>query len=83
MTDVTHLPHDEDDDEDPTFDESNSITLRWHIRDVQSERADLTDVQAFQVLKTVEKKFDANIGVNWNIIRFWADQLFPLKREDG
>ena len=70
MTNVTHLPHDDDDDdddEDLTFDEMNSITLRWHIRDVQSERADLTDVQSFQVLKTVERKFDANIGVNWNI----------------
>ena len=49
----------------------------WHIEDVQSVRADLDDDQAHEVLEAVADNFDANVGINWDVLEFWADELFP------
>src|SRR5580700_10847119 len=59
---------DDDDGEKVEYNDTNSITIIWHIKDVQRVRRDLTDQQAFQVLQRVEDKHDARHGVNWQII---------------
>ena len=54
----------------------------WHIEDVQSIRQDLDDDQASDVLEAVADNHDANYGINWNVITFWADELFPQEVEE-
>ena len=51
----------------------------WHIDDIQSVRADLDDDQAHQVLEAVADNFDANVGITWDVLEFWADELFPAE----
>jgi len=51
----------------------------WHIEDIQSVRADLDDDQAHQVLEAVADNFDANVGITWDVLEFWADELFPAE----
>jgi len=53
----------------------------WHIEDVQSVRADLDDDQAHEVLEAVADNFDANVGINWDVLEFWANELFPEEDE--
>lgn len=57
------------------------ITDWWHISDVQSERPDLTDEQAWEVLGMVDARRDASIGINWDFIRNIADMLFDEPEE--
>jgi hypothetical protein len=52
------------------------ITDWWHISDVQNERPDLTDEQAREVLEMVDRRRDAEIGINWQFIQYIADALF-------
>jgi hypothetical protein len=53
----------------------------WHIEDVQSVRPDLDDDQAIEVLNMMEQEFDANNGINWEVIEYTADALYPQKEE--
>lgn len=53
------------------------ITITWSIEDVQSVRQDLTDEQASEVLLAVKRGHDATIGINWDVLRDWADHLYP------
>ena len=45
----------------------------WHIEDVQSVAEDLSDDEAREVLRIMDRKSDANIGINWDSIDAWAD----------
>lgn len=49
----------------------------WHIEDVQSVRPDLDDDQALEVLNMLEQDFDANNGINWEVIEYTAESLYP------
>ena len=53
----------------------------WHIEDVQSVRPNLNDDQASDVLEAVADNHDANYGINWDVLTFWADELFPEVEE--
>ena len=77
-------PYDEFDFNDPRnrFDPNTDIMLIWRITDVQEVRPDLDDEKAFEVLKQVERNHDANEGVNWEILKFWANDLFPKEDTD-
>lgn len=57
--------------------ERKVLTDEWEVCDVQKNRPDLTDEQAFKVLCLLSKAYDANDGINWNIIDCAADHLFP------
>lgn len=61
----------------------NQIAIIWSIEDVQQERPDLSDEQAMEVLKKVKDKHDATIGVNWDVLRNWADELYPKPKTCG
>jgi hypothetical protein len=40
----------------------------WCVDDVLQRRPDLTEDQACEVLGSLEHTFDANIGINWDVI---------------
>jgi hypothetical protein len=50
---------------------------KWHISDVQCVHDWVTDDQAREVLKWMNKYHDANIGINWDFIQsVIEDKLF-------
>lgn len=59
------------------FKPDRQIAIIWDIADVQSLRPDLNDDEAMDVLYAVDNKHDASIGVNWDVIRYWADTIYP------
>lgn len=52
------------------------IAVIWSIEDVQQVRPDLTDDQAWQVLLEVDRRNDAEHGINWQTLEYVAKQLF-------
>lgn len=58
-------------------DPSRQIAVRWHIDDVLGERPHLTQEQAMGVLAMADKNHDATIGINWDVLKYWADDLYP------
>lgn len=63
------------------YEETGTIVDEWHVDDVFNQRPDLTEDQAIEVLAFIAKKFDANIGINWDVIDSAADYLFPQKED--
>ena len=55
------------------------LEVPWHIDDVHSIREDLTAQQCAEVLEAVGDNHDSEVGVNWDVISFWAEDLFPEK----
>mgnify|MGYP001038412282 FL=1 len=60
------------------YDEKNK-TLQdpWSVDDVLNQRPDLTEEQSCEVLALIAHNFDANIGINWDVIDSAAEYLFP------
>jgi hypothetical protein len=54
----------------------------WHIDDVLNIRPDLTEDEALRVLEVLANDFDANNGINWDVIQYTADSLFPEPDDD-
>ncbi len=52
------------------------IAVIWSTKDVQQVRPDLTDDQAWQVLVEVERRNDAELGINWQTLEHIAELLF-------
>lgn len=63
---------------------SGQLMLRddWFVEDVAAECPWLTESEAEQVLDELAHAFDANIGINWDVIRYTADLLFPEDKQD-
>lgn len=61
----------------------NEIAIIWHIDDVREVRPDLTDEQARDVFYSVQENHDATIGVNWDVLSFWADHLYPVQHSSA
>lgn len=58
------------------------ITDWWHISDVQeSVDAEMTDEECREVLNQVERYKDANIGINWEVIRYYAGEVLGEREE--
>lgn len=57
------------------------IHITWLIDDVLSVRPNLTKEQASAVLVHVRECYDANIGINWNIIKQAADDMFGYQED--
>ena len=53
----------------------------WHISDVhtianesgEDEADEITDEQAREVLRLMNKNHDSNVGINWETIDLWID----------
>ena len=56
--------------------ERQQIAAIWSVEDVQEVRPDLTSHQAWEVLQEVERRKDAEIGINWMILEYVAEELF-------
>lgn len=54
----------------------------WHIEDVQTVRPDLDDDQCIDVLSALAEGFDANNGINWEVIEYTAELLYPTTAEN-
>lgn len=54
----------------------------WHIEDVQSIAEDLTDEDAREVLRCMNKYSDCNVGINWETIEVWADIVRKEKKNE-
>lgn len=52
----------------------------WHIDDVKGIRPDLSEEQCREVLEQASHKHDAEIGISWDVLTVWADELFPRPR---
>ena len=57
------------------------IAYLWSIEDVKELRPDLTDEECMAVLKKCQFNSDADIGMNWDILRSQADELFPEEEQ--
>ena len=53
------------------------LEVPWDIYDVHSIREDLTAEQCAEVLEAVGDNHDAEVGVNWDVISWYAEDLFP------
>ena len=56
--------------------ETNSISIEWSVEDVLEVRPDLNEKLAANVLRFIKRKHDAEIGVNWEVIKSAADTLY-------
>lgn len=54
----------------------------WHIDDVREVRPDLDNDQCLEVLDAMADAFDANHGINWDVIWYTADGLYPTTKEN-
>lgn len=56
---------------------SKSITIKWYTDDVvwRAEEMDiqLTQEEAYKILKIIEKNHDPEVGINWNVIDYYID----------
>ena len=57
--------------------EGKVLVDKWCIEDVQSRGGWLTDKQAVKVLEVMADRHDANIGINWEVIDIYIDQMYP------
>ena len=57
----------------------------WHIDDVieqaEGNGEQLTIDEARDVLAMVNRKHDCNIGINWDVIDYWIDQIVEERGE--
>ena len=63
--------------EDIKWHGADTMAVRWSVDDVMTVRPDLTEEQAMEVLLDAENYHDAEIGINWDVLRIRADELFP------
>ena len=59
------------------FDKTREVAIVWCIDDVKEQRPHLTDEQAMEVLKKVVDNHDAELGVSWQTLEIYADEMFP------
>lgn len=64
-------------DVNKNFNPNRQIAIIWSIEDILGLRSDLTEEQAFNVLKEIERRHDYTIGVNWDVIEEVANDLYP------
>jgi hypothetical protein len=55
----------------------------WNIDDVREVNGgeDLTDGEAQDVLELAENRFDANIGINWEVLEHYVDCVLGDRKE--
>jgi len=53
------------------------ISITWSVEDVEMVRPDLSRDQAIDVLHCLKNNHDADVGINWDVIGYTANYLFP------
>ena len=64
-------------DIDVLLEERKMVAVVWCIEDVQDVRPDLTEEQAWEVLRCCRQRHDCNFGFNWEFIEMVADDRYP------
>lgn len=54
---------------------AKSISITWHVADVLSLDDTLTEAQAECVLDLVQKYHNAEIGVNWEVLESYIEEV--------
>ena len=62
--------------------EDNQIAIIWSVEDVMVQCEWLTEEQALDVLYQIEHKHDATMGINWDVIHYTAEWMFPEPMEN-
>jgi hypothetical protein len=68
------------------------IASWWHISDVHQhanilegidndEAEEITDEEAREVLRLMNKYHDSEIGINWDVIEHWIDHVKGIRKE--
>ena len=69
---------------EPTEPDGWSITSKWSVEDIQyiaaSQSLKISDADAMAVLKLVKRDFDANIGVNWEVLEYHLESYLNEKK---
>ena len=55
-----------------------AIVGYWCVQDIQSFRPELTPQQCWEILETTQANFDANLGINWQVLFGFAQAMFLL-----
>jgi len=56
--------------------DDDSISITWHIDDVRALcDGRITDEQCREVLAMADNHHDANIGINWDVLRVYIDAV--------
>ena len=70
---------------EPTEPDGWSITSKWSVEDIQyiaaSQSLKISDADAMAVLKLVKRDFDANIGVNWEVLEYHLESYLNEKEK--
>ena len=64
----------------------------WHISDIHTqanivegidsdESEEITDCEAREVLRLMDKYHDCEVGINWDVIDSWIDHVKELRKE--
>mgnify|MGYP003113163577 CR=1 FL=1 len=61
---------------------SEQISITWSVDDVLSVAPKLTRDEAMEVLEAVLHSHQSNIGVNWDVLTYNIERLFPEKMGD-
>ena len=54
---------------------TDNCTIVWMPEDVLYLDDTLTDEQASWILERMERKHDASLGITWDTIQFWIDEV--------
>ena len=65
----------------PQEDLKDEIAITWTIEDVKEIASDLTDNECRMVLYLAKEKHDATIGINWDVLEVWAQEVRDQKEE--
>ena len=49
----------------------------WHVDDILCRRPDLNIDQCREVLQLIDRRRDASIGINWDVIDIFAADCYP------
>lgn len=53
----------------------------WHFDDVKGIANDLTDDECREVLQLANDNHDATIGINWDTLEYWANEIRNNKNQ--
>ena len=63
----------------------NWVAEWWHTDDVASQAEGmgetLTEEECRDVLAMMMRKHDCNIGINWDVIEYWIDEIVNEREE--
>jgi hypothetical protein len=61
------------------MDNKDQISIIWHIDDVihcaKDNGIKITKKQAREVLECLRNEHDATIGINWDVILYWIEEI--------